>query len=329
MRRPLRYRGPRYFDRTLALETGEVRPTGIALEYEAVRSIGGAYAAVCDGSIDAAETLLGDVVSAVAGGDDRLVALPIFPARRFAQRYVYVREDSTLADPAGLDGCRVGWPTGAASAAVWARKLAVDAGAEPEFVEGSMGGALKPILDRDSVGGEPLPAQLLAGTIDALVTPYAVPDEEGGDRFRLLVRNPRSHERAQVVAGRGMPISNVVVLRRELYRRDRWLAAALVDAFAESQRLGRARMNYFGALAVGLPFLSTMLEEIDELFDGEAFRYGVPANVELLRAFAEHAAALDVASRVVSVDELFPVEVLEHPGVPDQTGYDVPMIGTR
>jgi hypothetical protein len=119
-----------------------------------------------------------------------------------------------------------------------------------------------------------------------------------------------------------------VVLHRELYDRDRWFAAALLDAFVESQRLGRARMNYFGALAVGLPFLSTMLEEIDELFGGEAFRYGVPANAELVQAFSEHAAALNVVGRVISLDELFPVEVLSHPGVPDETAYDVPMSGT-
>jgi 4,5-dihydroxyphthalate decarboxylase len=328
MRRALHYRGPRYLDRTLALETGEVRPTGIELRYEAVQSIGGAFDAVCNGTVDAAEVLLADAVAAVARHDDRVVALPIFPARRFAQRYVYVRDDSRLEDPAGLDGRRVGWPSGAATAAVWARKLAADAGAKPEFVQGSMGGALQPILDRISVDGELLPSQLRDGTIDALVTPYVVPDEEGGNGFRLLVREPRAHERAQVLEGRGMPISNVVILRRELYDRDRWFAAALLDAFVESQRLGRARMNYFGALAVGLPFLSTMLEEIDELFGGEAFSYGVPANAELVQAFSEHAAALNIVGRVISLDELFPVEVLNHPGVPDETAYDVPMSGT-
>jgi 4,5-dihydroxyphthalate decarboxylase len=328
MRYALHYRAPRYLDRTLALETGEVRPTGIELRYEAVRSIGGSFAAVCHGTVDAAEVLLADALAAAAREDDRVVALPIFPARRFAQRYIYVRDESALGEPTDLDGRRTGWPSGAATAAVWTRKLAAEAHASPDFIEGSMGGLLKPILDRGPVGGDPLPAQLLDGKIDALVTPYAVPDGEGGDRFRLLVREPRAHERTQILNGHGMPISNVVVLRRELYERHRWFPCALLDAFAESQRLGRERMNYFGALAVGLPFLSTMLEEIDQLFGGEAFRYGVPANRALLEAFTEHAAALGVISRAIPLDELFPIEILDHPGVPDETAYDVPMAGT-
>jgi hypothetical protein len=70
------------------------------------------------------------------------------------------------------------------------------------------------------------------------------------------------------------------------------------------------------------------MEEIDELFGGEAFPYGVGANRGVLEAFAEQAAALGFADRVVPVEEMFPAEVMAHPGEPDHTAYGVPMRGT-
>jgi len=328
MRLRIRYRGPRYADRTLALETRQVRPVGVELDYQAVPSIGGLFQAVSDGSVDVAEVLLGDVVAAAAAGDDRVVALPIFPARRFAQRCLFARHDSPLSDPADLHGARVGWPAGAATAAVWVRALIADAGAEAEFVQAPIGGSLARILDRGASGERPLAERLADGQIEAFVTPYEVPADEGGGDIRLVVADPGSHERAQARAGRGIPINNVVVVRRAVYEEHRWIACSLVDAFAEAQALGRARLNYFGALAVSLPFLSGAMEEIDELFGGEAFPYGLPANRTVLEEFVRHAAALGIAQREVPVEELFPPEVHAHPGVPDTTHYGVPMIGT-
>jgi 4,5-dihydroxyphthalate decarboxylase len=322
------YRGPRYLDRTLALETREVAPNGVELIYETAPSIGGSIEALRRGAIDAAEVLLGDFVSAIANNDDRLVGLPIFPARRFAQRFVFVAHDADLNGPGDLDGRRLGWPPGAATAAVWVRALVDASDADAEYVMGPIGGSLARILDRGAEGGETLPERLAAGKLDGLITPYPVPPDEGGDRLRLLLAEPGEHEQAQVRDGGYFPIANVVVIRHDLYDRHRWIACALVDAFAEAKVLGSQRLNYFGALAVGLPWLSVQLEEIDRLFgDGDAYPYGLEANRAPLEAFARHAAQLGVTAREIALDELFAPEVLDHPGVPDTTDYDVPMAG--
>jgi 4,5-dihydroxyphthalate decarboxylase len=323
----VRYRGPRYLDRTVALEIGEATPSGVWLTYEVSPSIGGSIEALRRGEIDAAEVLLGDFVSAIAGGDDRLVGLPIFPARRFAQRFVFIASDAALQRPAELDGCRLGWPPGAATAAVWVRAWMKDSGASAEYVIGRLGGSLARILDRGVEEGATLLERLAAQELDAVVTPYPVPLDDGGDRLRLLVAGPGEDERAQIRQGGYFPIANVVVIRRDLYERHRWLACAMVDAFADAKALGSERLNYFGALAVGLPWLSAQLEEIDTLFGGDAYPYGVEPNRAPLEAFAHHAAELGVAPREVALDELFASEVLEHPGVPDATAYDVPMAG--
>jgi 4,5-dihydroxyphthalate decarboxylase len=322
------YRGPRYLDRTLPLETGEVRPTGIELVVQATPSLGGGIEAVREGSADAAEVLLADFLAGVAAGDDRLLGLPVFLVRRFAQRYVFVARGSDLRTIAELDGRRLGWPAGAATAAAWVLALAQGTDARPTPVRGPVGGGLARILDRGDVG-ESLVEGVRRGDLDGVVTPYPVPVEDGGDDLRLLLADPGAHERDQIRRGGYFPPNTLVAMRRETYERDRWVATALVDAFAEAQTLGAERLNYYGALAVGLPWLSTMTEEVDALFGGQAYPYGLARNRRALADFAKHAAALEVAPPELAPEELFPPEVREHPGVPDATAYGVPMAGVR
>jgi 4,5-dihydroxyphthalate decarboxylase len=322
------YRGPRHLDRTVPLETGEVRAPGIELEVEATASIGGCIEAVRDGRADAAEVLFSDFFAGAAAGDDSIVGLPIFLVRRFAHRYIYVSAASDLDAIAALDRRRLGWPGGGATAAVWALALAEQAAAKPELVSGPMGGALAKMLDGGEQG-ERLVDRVRRGDLDGLISPYPVSHQEGGEALRLLLRDPGAHEREHVRRGGYFPPNSLVVLRREVYEADRWVAANLVDAFAEAQALGAQRLNYYGALAVALPWLSSMTEEVDALFGGSPYPYGLAANQRALADFARHAAALGIAAPEVAPEALFPPEVRDHPGVPDTTAYGVPMEGVR
>jgi 4,5-dihydroxyphthalate decarboxylase len=329
----LSYRAPRYLDRTIALETGEVAPAGVELEYLVVDSIGGSARAVEEGDVDLAEVLLGEYVQRVAAGDDRLVAIPVFPARRFPHRFLFVRAESEMHSLESLAGRRIAAPRRAASGAVWVRHLLARRSVEARFSQGRLGGKLADRLDgplSDEELAEPtLAQQLERGEIDCLLTPYKLPADEGGAQLRSLLADPAAAERDEIRSGGIFPISNVVVLRREMCRRHPWLPETLLDAFTEAKELGIRRLNYLGALAVSLPWLSTMLEEIDELFGGDAYPYGVARNRATLEAFSMFALAQGLAEREVSVEELFAAQVLHHPGVPDTTHYDVPMRGTR
>jgi 4,5-dihydroxyphthalate decarboxylase len=66
---------------------------------------------------------------------------------------------------------------------------------------------------------------------------------------------------------------HVVVIRRDVYERHRWLAASLLSAFCLSKAIGAERLRDLGALRVSLPSLSTSLAEVDTLFGGDAFPY--------------------------------------------------------
>jgi 4,5-dihydroxyphthalate decarboxylase len=310
-----------------------VTPAGIELDYQVVDSIGGSIEAVEDGSIDMAEVLLGEYVRRIASDDDRLIAIPVFPARRFAHRLLFVRRESDLEDLVELAGRRIAVPRGAASGAVSVRHLLTSRNVAAEFVWGRLGGSLSGRLDgalSDNEASEATIVQRLADReVDCLLSPYPLPAEDGGDDLRPLLAAPREHERAEIRNGGFFPISNVVVLRRATCRRHPWIAETLLDAFAEAKELAIRRLNYFGALAISLPWLASMLEEIDELFEGDPYPYGVPANRAQLDVFVALAVDQGLAARLVAMDELFAKEVIDHPGFPDPTRYDVPMRGTR
>jgi 4,5-dihydroxyphthalate decarboxylase len=331
----LTYKGSRYLDRSVALETGDVVPEGIDLDVVPVPSLGGLLDQLTAGETDVAELLLGEFVVHVAGGGDDVVGLPVFPSRRFAQRWLWVAQDSRITELAELEGRRIGFPGRAHGGIAWViALLRATAGldlADVELVRGRMGGGLERILDTPPEPEDPTPLvdRLRAGDIDCLLSPYPVPAQDGGDRMRLLLPNPGEHERAYVRAGRGVPLQTIVAMRRDLYEADRWIAWSLTDAFAQAKALGAERLNYLGALGVALPWLSTQLEEIDELFGGDAFPYGLERSRGALQVYLDLAVATGLIEQAPAVDELFAPEVLMHPGIPDTTAYDVPMRGTR
>src|SRR5262249_56113738 len=84
------------------------------------------------------------------------------------------------------------------------------------------------------------------------------------------------------------PIMHLIAMRRDLYERQRWIAQSLYDAFVESKRRARRRMRYAGSLSPMLPWLIDDVEEIDELFGGDAFPYGIEANRPTFHAFIAH-----------------------------------------
>jgi 4,5-dihydroxyphthalate decarboxylase len=287
------------------------------------------------GEADLAELLLGEYVAHAVSGASDLVALPVFPVRRFAHRWLWVPSGSQLESLEELRGKRIGWPTRAAGGLAWAlillRKQVAIGPDEVEPVHGRLGGSLARILDGpdSDPADEPLVGRLLKGEIDCVLSPYPIPADDGGGEVRLLLRDAGAEERAYVLAGNAMPVLTVVALRRDIYERDRWIASSLTDAFAEAKRVGAERLNYFGALAVSLPWLSAMVEEIDSLFDGDAYPYGLERNRAALEDYLAVSHAARLLSTPVALDELFAPEVLGHPGVPETTRYGVPMRGTR
>ena len=143
---------------------------------------------------------------------------------------------------------------------------------------------LRPARVERNTSGDPLGALLARGEIDALIGSRK-PEELGRhpDVARLFP-NYRALERQLYRETRIFPIMHLVAIRRDLYERQRWIATSLYDAFEESKARARARMRYAGSLSAMLPWLIDDLEEIDAVFGGDAFPYGIEANRATLQA---------------------------------------------
>jgi 4,5-dihydroxyphthalate decarboxylase len=152
---------------------------------------------------------------------------------------------------------------------------------------------------------------LETGELDALVSvKVPVELERGSARIRRLFPDHRRVERDYVQRTGFFPIMHLVVLRRDVYERHRWMAVELVKAFTRARELGWERLRRLHALAVSLPWLANELAELEELFDGDPFAYGVEPNRPLLDAMTRYSHEQGLAERKVEVDELFAPETL-------------------
>jgi 4,5-dihydroxyphthalate decarboxylase len=98
---------------------------------------------------------------------------------------------------------------------------------------------------------------------------------------------------------------HLIAVRRELHERHRWLATSLYEAFVESKRRARARMRYAGSLAVMLPWLQSEIEEIDEIFGGDAWPYGLEPNRPTLEALVQHMVEQHFIAQPIPIEDLF------------------------
>jgi 4,5-dihydroxyphthalate decarboxylase len=309
------------YDRMDAIREGDVVPAGLTLNCITLRSGREIFDRMVGGQeFDVAELSASEFISLMGRGDCPFVALPVFPSRVFRHGYIFINTRRGIRTPKDLEGKRVGLPLYTQTAAIWVRahlmhEFNVDV-ATIRWVEGAVEKAgahgrahapalLRPVQIERNAGAEPLGALLARGAIDALIGSRK-PDELGRhpDVARLFP-DYRRRERELYQRTKIFPIMHLIAMRRDLYERQRWIAQSLYDAFVESKRRARSRMRYAGSLSAMLPWLIDDVEEIDELFEGDAFPYGIEANRPTLQALVAYMVEQHFIARPVPIEDLF------------------------
>jgi 4,5-dihydroxyphthalate decarboxylase len=309
------------YDRMEAIREGDVIPEGLTLNCITLRSGREIFDRMVGGQeFDVAELSASEFISLAARGNCPFVALPVFPSRVFRHGYIFVNSRCGIHAPKDLEGKRVGLPLYTQTAAIWARghlahEFNVDL-ASIRWVEGAVEkpGAhgkphapalLRPVQIERNTGPEPLGTLLARGAIDALIGSRK-PDEFGRHpHIARLFPNYRALERQLYQRTKIFPIMHLIAIRRELYERQPWIGQSLYDAFVESKRRARNRMRYAGSLSVMLPWLIDDVEEIDEVFAGDAFPYGVEANRATLQALIAYMVEQHFIARAMPIEDLF------------------------
>jgi 4,5-dihydroxyphthalate decarboxylase len=249
----------------------------------------------------------------VAAGDRSHVALPVFPLRNFTARDLYVRKDGPVRTPADLPRKRVGMYDWVASGSIWYRHFLNFIEVPPASLEWWIGDIdaprapthvydLPPGVHR-APPGRSLSDMLIAGDLDALLSPprpraYHPAD---GPIVRLFA-DIRAVERGYFRRTSCFPPQHLVILRRAVWEREKWLAHSLTDAFIRANAEFAASQRQFPYAA---PWLDIELEETEALMGADFYPDGFEKNRETIDVFCRQAFELGIINRKIVAEEYF------------------------
>jgi 4,5-dihydroxyphthalate decarboxylase len=282
------------YDRTEALRNGAVQAEGIDLRYVAIQSPPEIFARMIHKrSFDASEMSLSHYLIQRANGDFPFVALPIFPSRVFRHGYIFVNTEAGIRSPKDLEGKRVGVPEYRQTAAVWIRGiLQHEYGVAPDRIRWLEGGVNTPrqpdvVMDlrpqgQVSIGlipeGKTLNEMLAAGEIDAMIGARQPFSLGKSPQVARLFPNYREVERDYYRKTGVFPIMHTLVVQETVLQQHPWIAESLFKAFEEAKAWCLQQMRFSGSMRYTLPWLYADVQEIDELFHGDPWPYGLEAN---------------------------------------------------
>jgi len=308
------------YDRVLPLYTGAVPVEGVDLDFINIDSPREIFDRMSGSrEFDVSEYSSSEFISRFAAGQCPFVAIPVFPSRSFRHGFIAVNR-KLVRTAKDLEGGRIGLPMYTMTASIFIKGLlAHECGVDLSritWVEGQINGAekhgnpvtmplVRPVAIERNLTGKSLSDLLEAGELHAVIG-TAVPNSLGRnpDIVRLF---PDYHaaEKDYYRRTRIFPIMHLVAIRREVHERYPFVAANLYRAFDEAKKLAIDKMRLQVSLRYMLPWLADHIAEIDEVFDGDAFRYGVEPNRPTLDALAQYLHEQSLIAAPVTVDDLF------------------------
>jgi 4,5-dihydroxyphthalate decarboxylase len=315
------------YDRTRALLEGRVQPEGIDLTYLSMPVEETFFRMLRHREFDVAEMSLSSYTVSLFREQKHFIAIPVFPSRFFRHSCIYVNAKSGIREPKDLIGRKVGNPEYQMTAPVWIRGILQDeygvpvdsptylTGGEeepnrPEKLKLDLPPNIKvrPIGERDT-----LAAMLRDGGIDAFYTARMPSTYKAGQPgpVRRLFEDYMEVEQAYYRKTRIFPIMHTVVIRREVYEQNRWIAMNLYKAFGQAQRECYEDLYVTAALKTSLPWLTKHVEDARALMGDDFWPYGFAPNRETLATFLRYHHEQGLSKRQLQPEELFAPETLE------------------
>ena len=308
------------YDRMLALHTGEVQVEGVDLNFlvdDNPRNIFDRMAAGLE--FDASEFSSSEYVSRFVAGNCPFVAIPVFASRVFRHSFIFINRKH-IKSPKDLEGKRIGVPVYTMTAAIFIRGLLSDEHgidfSKNEWVEGDINSAkrhgnptilptAKKLAISANTSGKSLSRMLEDGELSAIIgtgTPEAF--GRNPDIVRLYP-DYRAAEMDYYKRTKIFPIMHTVVIRRDRHEQHAFLASALYGAFEQSKNAALKKMSYRGTLRYMLPWMTADLDDIQAVFGGDPWPYGVEANRPTLNALVRYLEEQGVIAKAPPIEDLF------------------------
>jgi len=314
------------YDRTRALMEGRVRPDGIDLNYLSLPVEETFFRMLRYREFEAAEMSLSSYTVSLFSKDKPFIAIPAFPSRFFRHSCIYVNAASGIREPRDLIGKRVGNPEYQMTAPAWIRGILADEyGVPVTGVTYFTGGEeepgrpekikldLPPEIRVQRIGDkQTLSAMLAEGAIDALYTARAPSSyATGGGRVKRLFENYADVERDYYRRRKIFPIMHTVVIRRDVYEKQPWVAQSLYKAFCASQQETYRDLEETAALKTMLPWAMAHVEETRREMGDDFWSYGFEANRDTLSTFLRYSFEQGLSRQLLQPEQLFAPETLE------------------
>jgi len=312
------------YDRTRALREGRVSVEGVDLIYLSLPPEETFWRMVRYEEFEASEMSFSTYVILRSRGDERFIAIPVFPSRMFRHSAIYVRIASEIQRPEQLRGKRVGVPEYQMTAAVWVRGLLChEYGVKTSEVVWFTGGLEEPgrqekvelhlppeVQVKPIAPTRTLTEMLEEGELDAIVSARAPSALRRGTVKRLFERYWEQEEQYYQRTG-VFPIMHVLVLRRDIYEKYRWLAQALYRAFEGAKRVAMREMEEVAAVKVMHPWIGAEVERLRAMFGEDWWPYGVEPNRRTIETLIQYLQEQGLIAQPLEVEQLFAPETLE------------------
>jgi 4,5-dihydroxyphthalate decarboxylase len=307
------------YARVMPLVTGDVKPDGIDLTL--IHGTGGSWEmraemlrrALNDPAVQGGEASMAGHLRRIDKGDRSHIGLPGFPLRNFTARDLYVRKGGSVKSPADLTGKRIGMYDWVASGSIWYRHFLRFIGVPPESIQWWIGDIdtprapthlyTLPVSVRRPPEGRSLSEMLIAGALDAIYSPPRPQryDPVNGPIIRLFP-DVRSVERDYFRRTGCFPPQHLIILRRDFWEGQKWIARSLTDGFIRCNDQFAAAQRSFPYVS---PWLDLELEETEALMGADFHPYGFEKNRTAVEIFCRQAYELGIVGRLVTAEEYF------------------------
>jgi 4,5-dihydroxyphthalate decarboxylase len=258
------------------------------------------------GRYDTGEFSLANYLALKSRGEPFL-AIPVFPNRKFRHSYIFVREDSSLKEPAQLKGKRVGIPGWLNTCGLWVRGILSDEyGVKAEDIhwisrrKTPLDVALPAGTEFDVVPGEgTLAARLLKGEFDAII----VPDFPEEKCWRRLLADSKAVEQDYFRRTGIFPTSHAITFHKAYL--DKYPAAAqeMFTACCEAKTL--ALRDDADATYSNFAWNRQVWEEQRAVMGADPWRYGIQGNEKALNTLIRYAGEQGLLKKPMTIADLF------------------------
>jgi 4,5-dihydroxyphthalate decarboxylase len=302
------------YDRTQALRDGTIRPEGIELNYIALQPAEIFWRMLQYQEFHASEMSLSNYTSLVSAGNAPFIAIPVFPSRVFRHGYFFINTTKGIEKGSDLKGKRGGVPEYSMTAAVYMRGLMQhEFGIKPsdvEWVQGRadrLGRKLPPeVRLTQAPAGTELGDLLERGEIDFLITannPLSFRRE--AKTVRRLFPNYAEVEKDYYRRTRIYPIMHTVVIRRDVYERDPWVALSLYKALSRAKDYCYHHLVEAGSPKASFAWLQPMIEEEQAIIGRDWYPYGIEQNRPSIEALLQYTHEHGLTDRRLKIEDLF------------------------